>query len=289
MGALHSAGACACVPDVFSLRRLDLESGSVDVLESWARSPLVDRTISTYRGRIFTVPQARIRVVADTVEYRVRLSVPRQPSSELYGLAGIWRPSRAEGGDWEGGRVELSGHDPDAPEWSLGGDHRSRPGELPVGDRHVRRIDTRREGPGRDAGVRGDAPAWSLHGVAARASPPCRHRAARASSYDSGRAPGTLPKRGAVGDGGRPHGQQGDAAAGSLSEAAHPRGVARPAQPPTIRSVPKLRTTHPRASACFLASRSSNGRGASATKTSPWLSDRTGESPARPASPRARA
>lgn len=97
--------------DVFSLRRLDLESGSVDVLESWALSPLVDRTLSTYRGRIFTVAMARIRAVGDTVEYRVRLSVPRQPTSELYRLAGIWRPSRAERGEWEEGHVELSGHD----------------------------------------------------------------------------------------------------------------------------------------------------------------------------------
>lgn len=100
--------------DAFSLRRLDLASGRVEVLESWARSPLVDRTISTYRGRIFTVTLARIRVVGDSVEYRVRMSVPRQPTSESYRLAGIWRAGGAEGGeraDWDEGHAELSGYD----------------------------------------------------------------------------------------------------------------------------------------------------------------------------------
>ena len=115
--------------DAFSLRRLDLASGRVEVLESWARSPLVDRTISTYRGRIFTVTLARIRVVGDSVEYRVRMSVPRQPTSETYRLAGIWHPGggergggderaepveRAEGverAEWEEGHAELSGYD----------------------------------------------------------------------------------------------------------------------------------------------------------------------------------
>lgn len=97
--------------DVFSLRRLALASGRVDVLESWARSPLVERQISTYRRRIFTVPMARIRVVGDTVEYRVRLSVPRQPTSQPYRLAGIWRPGGAERAEWEEGDAGLSGYD----------------------------------------------------------------------------------------------------------------------------------------------------------------------------------
>jgi len=103
--------------DAFSLRRLDLASGRVEVLESWASSPLAERRISTYRGRIFTVTMARIRVVEGSVEYRVRMSVPRQPTSELYRLAGIWRPDaaeRAEGikrAEWEEGHSELSGYD----------------------------------------------------------------------------------------------------------------------------------------------------------------------------------
>jgi hypothetical protein len=97
--------------DVFSLRRLDLASGRVEVLESWPRSPLVERRISTYRGRIFTVTMARIRVMGDTVEYRVRMSVPRQPTSELYRLAGLWRPGGGERAEWEKGHAELSGYD----------------------------------------------------------------------------------------------------------------------------------------------------------------------------------
>jgi hypothetical protein len=97
--------------DAFSLRRLDLASGRVEVLESWPSSPLADRTISTYRGRIFTVTMARIRVVEGSVEYRVRMSVPRQPTSELYRLAGVWRPGGSERAEWEEGHSELSGYD----------------------------------------------------------------------------------------------------------------------------------------------------------------------------------
>lgn len=97
--------------DVFSLRRLDLASGRVEVLESWERSPLAGRTISTYRGRIFTVPMARILVLGDSVEYRVGMSVPRQPTSETYRLAGMWRPGAAEKAEWEEGHTQLSGYD----------------------------------------------------------------------------------------------------------------------------------------------------------------------------------
>jgi hypothetical protein len=97
--------------DVFSLRRLDLASGRVEVLESWPRSPLVERRISTYRGRIFTATAARIRVVGDTVEYPVRMSLPRRPTSELYRLAGMWRPGGAQPAEWEEGHAELSGYD----------------------------------------------------------------------------------------------------------------------------------------------------------------------------------
>ena len=46
--------------DVFSLRRLTVESGLVEVLQSWADSPLVARTTKHYRGRIFNTVSARI-------------------------------------------------------------------------------------------------------------------------------------------------------------------------------------------------------------------------------------
>jgi hypothetical protein len=97
--------------DAFSLRRLDLASGEVEVLDRWERSPLTGRRISTYRGRIFTVTGARIRVMGDSVEYRVRMSIPRQPTSESYRLAGTWRPVGAERAEWEEGHAELGGDD----------------------------------------------------------------------------------------------------------------------------------------------------------------------------------
>ena len=95
--------------DVFSLRRLDPASGDVEVLESWSPSPLVGRTISTYRNRIFTPISARIRVGDEGVEYSVRMSVPRQPTSELYRLMGTWSESSTTRGSWEEGHAEVSG------------------------------------------------------------------------------------------------------------------------------------------------------------------------------------
>ena len=96
--------------DVFSLRRLDLASGDVEELDSWSPSPLVGRTISTYRNRIFTPIAARIRVEDGVVEYSVRMSVPRQPTSELYRLMGTWSESSGGEGAWEEGHAEESGY-----------------------------------------------------------------------------------------------------------------------------------------------------------------------------------
>jgi hypothetical protein len=96
--------------DGFSLRRLDLESGRVEVLASWDRSPLVARPISTYRNRIFTPIAARIRVLGDSVEFSVRLSIPTQPSSEQYRLSGTWSPGPGTSAEWEEGFAEVSGY-----------------------------------------------------------------------------------------------------------------------------------------------------------------------------------
>jgi hypothetical protein len=96
--------------DGFSLRRLDLESGRVEVLASWDRSPLVARPISTYRNRIFTPIAARIRVLGDSVEFSVRMSIPTRPRSEQYRLSGTWRPGPGSSAEWEEGFAEVSGY-----------------------------------------------------------------------------------------------------------------------------------------------------------------------------------
>lgn len=96
--------------DGFSLRRLDLESGRVEVLASWDRSPLVARPITTYRNRIFTPIAARIRVLGDSVHFSVRLQIPTQPTSEQYRLSGTWTASLGASAVWEEGFAEVSGY-----------------------------------------------------------------------------------------------------------------------------------------------------------------------------------
>lgn len=96
--------------DGFSLRRLDLETGRVEELASWDRSPLVARPISAYRNRIFTPVAARLRVLGDSVQFSVRLSIPTQPTSEQYRLSGTWRAGSGTSAEWEEGFAEVSGY-----------------------------------------------------------------------------------------------------------------------------------------------------------------------------------
>lgn len=96
--------------DEFSLRRLDLQSGRVEELAGWSRSPLVARPLSTYRNRIFTPIAARIRVLGDSVDFAVRMSIPTQPTSEQYRLSGRWTPGSGTSAEWEEGHAEVSGY-----------------------------------------------------------------------------------------------------------------------------------------------------------------------------------
>lgn len=75
--------------DVFFLRRFDLASGDVATLETWERSPIVGRTLSNYRGRMFVRPSVALRPRADGIEYRVELAPPRVPTSEVMQLRGV--------------------------------------------------------------------------------------------------------------------------------------------------------------------------------------------------------
>ena len=91
--------------DRFSLSRLELETGEVEVVTTLPPSPVEDRHIRTYRGRAFTVPSTILRWSdAGRLQLRVRVSVPTQPTSEQHFLEA----------EWDGGTRALT----IAPDWS---------------------------------------------------------------------------------------------------------------------------------------------------------------------------
>ncbi len=90
--------------DTLRLRRLDLSSGAVATLEAWDRTPIVGRTLSQYRGRVFNHLQAALIPRDDgSVEYRLELALPRVPTADVYRLRGLWAagPQRQRG-EWNG-------------------------------------------------------------------------------------------------------------------------------------------------------------------------------------------
>jgi hypothetical protein len=96
------------IEDRIRLVRIDVRTAQLDVLEEWPSTPIARRTITEYRGRVFAILNARIRVEpADAVHYAVELSVPRVPSSEVHQLTGVWSttPNVRRRADWRDGQA----------------------------------------------------------------------------------------------------------------------------------------------------------------------------------------
>jgi hypothetical protein len=73
--------------DRFFLRRLQLESGTVDTIAALPPSPLEGRHIRTYRRRLFSVVTTALRWAdPGTLELRLQLDVPVQPASRHFYL-----------------------------------------------------------------------------------------------------------------------------------------------------------------------------------------------------------
>jgi len=86
--------------DRLLLKRLDTATGSSEVLESFDGSPVQGRVTKHYRGSIFNSLSARIDPGDDGVEFRVRMNVPRVPTSEQWSLRGTWASGRSSGARW---------------------------------------------------------------------------------------------------------------------------------------------------------------------------------------------
>lgn len=89
--------------DLFTIHRIDLETGRDQTIASISDSPLVRREIETYRSRIFTCPSVHLRFVDDQhLEYEIAISVPTRPTSTIWR---VWRTWNAEEGEFEGSDV----------------------------------------------------------------------------------------------------------------------------------------------------------------------------------------
>ena len=86
--------------DDFSLRRVDVDTARVEVLQTWAASPLTSRVTRHYRGRVFNTISARVEPAPDGVDIVIRLSIPQVPTSETWTLAGKWKPTSPALAGW---------------------------------------------------------------------------------------------------------------------------------------------------------------------------------------------
>ena len=111
--------------DRFSLRKLDPESGRVDILHRWPASPIENRRLRTYRGRAFTYPRTRLSWVEGAyLEYKISLGIPIQPTAERHYVSRVWNNVEnrlIEEGDWTQGWTAAGGDDvsPVSGDWEL--------------------------------------------------------------------------------------------------------------------------------------------------------------------------
>jgi hypothetical protein len=104
--------------DRFSLRRIDVATGKIEVLRTWAPSPLEGRHVQQYRGRLFGAPHGHLRWPdAEHMEYEVAVTLPRQPASETLVVRGTWNERAGTWNEhvlWSRGDTTMAGIEPAA-------------------------------------------------------------------------------------------------------------------------------------------------------------------------------
>lgn len=103
MGWEHFSPPASSYPtsDEFSLRRLNVESGEVEILQTWPVSPLSNRVTKHYRGRIFNTVSARIEPKGGAAEFIVVLQIPKSPRSDVWTLEGTWQAGAPAQVNWQ--------------------------------------------------------------------------------------------------------------------------------------------------------------------------------------------
>ena len=101
------------VSDTISLRRLELATGDATILETWDSTPIVGRTIRSYRPKLYKYLGVRLRAeTPDRVEYAFKLSLRDETTIRQFGVSGVWSTDHeiVARGEWGEGFVSLSGH-----------------------------------------------------------------------------------------------------------------------------------------------------------------------------------
>jgi hypothetical protein len=88
--------------DRIRLIRIDAASGTAQTLESWDATPVAQRVIREYRGRVFNIMTASVRANGNTVAYSVGMAIPVVPASEVHQLSGTWsgETTARQRGEW---------------------------------------------------------------------------------------------------------------------------------------------------------------------------------------------
>ena len=77
--------------DRFSLRKLNLDTGRIEIVKSWPASPVEGQTMRTYRSRAFSTASTQLDWVDEKhLEYRIGIRIPTQPTSEKYFVSRVW-------------------------------------------------------------------------------------------------------------------------------------------------------------------------------------------------------
>lgn len=92
--------------DEFSLRRLDLESGKIEVMRRWPASPAVGRHSRVNRGGIFHIPSVRLDYAKDDLVYKVGLAIPRVPLTEHHWIGRGWTGGNGVTAEFDTWRAE---------------------------------------------------------------------------------------------------------------------------------------------------------------------------------------
>jgi hypothetical protein len=97
--------------DRVRLVRIDAATGNMETLETWVASPLVGRFVNEYRGRIFNIMRAAVRVDPTAVRYEIEIAIPVVPASEVHRVSGTWspQPDASKRGEWQRGGHGASG------------------------------------------------------------------------------------------------------------------------------------------------------------------------------------
>ncbi|HJQ64031.1 MAG TPA: hypothetical protein VJ834_14345 [Burkholderiales bacterium] len=101
--------------DSIRLVRIDTASAAEETLERWSTTPVLERVIAEYRGRVFNSLRATVRPdAAGGVRYDVEMAIPVVPSSEMHVLSGNWAPQEnvRRRGEWQRGQSPVGPSSP---------------------------------------------------------------------------------------------------------------------------------------------------------------------------------